>query len=388
MSGTQQDDPVLERVRAARPGSPAHGAGLPPDARKLLEAIVAEPRGGRRRGTRRGFARRRLTGWVAPALGAAVTLGVAAVAILVLGHRVEPTSSARPSGTRLTAAQYAIALGADSVTSSSAGTTRARLLFDAEQLLRQQCMRQRGVTYRIEPFPQPGPLPSITGYPSTFYPAPTPSSYPESTLLTVRAASGFGLYEDATGAHRDPDPEDAYIRTLSPRDRSRWLAAWRGTHGCLSLASAQLYGSAHAASVVQLLPSLVYDYLDSTVYSASGAISPHNQRTAAATTAWSRCMRHATGRTFSDEDALMTWLLNSDSPRQQRTTAFRLRETHYAVLDTRCAYLVGQPQAFTAAFRAAANHLPPGIKAQLQYLLDHEPQWVRRAREILKGHRP
>jgi hypothetical protein len=384
MTGSQLDDPVLQRVRAARPAAPGNGEGLPPDAWALLEAIVAERPV--RRPRRRAFARGRFTGWLGPVIGLLVAVAVAAVAIVVVGHRREPASSA--SGTDLTAAQYALALGADTVTSSPASTTSARPLFDAEQLLRERCMRQRGLGYRIERFPQPGRLPSITGYASTFYPAPTSSPYPESTLLAVRARSGFGLYRGAAAARRNPDPEDSYLRTLNPRERSRWLAGWRGPHGCLALASARLYGSRHAASVSQSLPTLVYDYLTSTVYTTSGAISPQNQRTAASAGAWSRCMRRATGHTFSDEDALVAWLVNTHSPRQQRTNAFPLLETRYAVLDTRCAYQVRQPQAFTAAFRTAANHLPPRIHTQLQFVLDHEVQWVARTRAILKGRRP
>ncbi len=386
MTASQLDDPVLQRVRAARPPAPEHGQGLPPDAWALLEAIVAERPV--RRPRRGAFARGRFTGWLAPVIGLLVAVAVAAVAIVVVGHRRQPASSPVGSGTHLTAAEYALALGADTVTSSPAGTNSARPLFDAEQGLREQCMRQRGLGYRIERFPQPGRLPSITGYPSTFYPAPTSSPYPESTLLAVRARSGFGLYRGAAAGRRDPDTEDNYLRTLNPRERSRWLAAWRGPHGCLALASARLYASSHAASVSQSLPTLVYDYLTSTVYTTSGAISPQNQRTAAAASGWSRCMRRATGHTFSDEDALVAWLVNTNSPRQQRTNTFRLLETRYAVLDTRCAYQVRQPQAFTAAFRTAANHLPPSIHTQLQFVLDHEAQWVARARAVLNGRQP
>ncbi len=384
MSAPQLHDPVLERVRAARPAAPRYSEGLPPAAQALLEAIVADPP--RHRRVRRGaFARERFTGRVAPLLGLVVALGVAALAIVAVGHRRQPAGSAGSSATRLTAGQYAIALGADTVTSSPAGTTSARLLFAADQRLRERCMRQRGQEYRIERFPQPGPLPSITGYPSTFYPAPTASPYPESTLLAVRARSGFGLYEAATTQRASPDPEDSYIRTLTARERSRWLASWRGPHGCLSLASTQLYGSAHAASIAQSVPTAVYNYLTSTVYTTAGAISLRDQPTAATALAWSRCMRHNTGHTFSNEDALIAWLLDTNNPRQQHTNRFRRLETHYAVIDTQCAYSVGQPRTFTAAFREAANHLPPNLHAQLRFVLNRKPRWVARAQAILDG---
>ncbi|MGH2858857.1 MAG: hypothetical protein ACRDMJ_15390 [Solirubrobacteraceae bacterium] len=377
------DDPLLQRVRAARPTLAPDGELPATVAGEVLNATLAQtPTRPRRLRTQLSA---RVLRSAVPIMGAGVAIAVMVAAILVLGHRAAAPTPAISGGQPLTASEYAIALGADTTTANPAAGTTNKLLFDAEQRLRARCMAQRGLTYRIETFPRPGPLPSDTGYPTTFYPSPAPAPYPEATLLAVRAHHGFGIFDDATAPHRNPDPEDRYVSTLNPGQRSRWLAAWRGPNGCLSLAGSQLYGSRHAAAMFAAVPTLIYDYIDSIIYTRSGAISPGNRPTAAAARAWSRCMQSSTGHSFSDEDALVAWLLNSNTPRQQHTRTFRQLEIRYALQDTRCAYRVGQPRTFTTAFHTAANHLPSKLATQLRYVLDHQTGWVNRARRILRS---
>lgn len=382
MNDERLEDPLLLAVRAARPAPPS-GDESPhsPEARLVLErALASTPRtGGRppRRVRPGGWA-----GRIVPALGVLMTVAIVVLALATLGHRQSrspaPHGSAPaavPSGSGLTgplsAAQYAFAVGGDSSTHTSRTQVTSGLrLVRADQVLRERCMAQRGFHYVPDPTPTTSDLPSMTGYPSTFYPQPLASAYPESALLTLRKRDGF----DVASSTRDPDPDDRYLKTLPPAERRLWLTAWSGHDGCYGTAEVELFGSRQAASLEQLLPSQIYNYLNSTVYTPKGAISRSNAATANAAAAWSRCMRTRTGRAWTDENALIVGLENNyTGPKARRL----------AVADTKCAYSSGQAQVFAAAFHHAAAHLPIKLQHELRYLLAHRHAWINRANRIL-----
>ena len=275
----------------------------------------------------------------------------------------------------LSASQYAFAVGGDaSIRTSETQKTSGLVLGAADQILRERCMRSRGFRYVQDPAPTTDPLPSVTGYPSTFYPNPLPSAYPEATLLAFRERQGFGL---PPNSHVDTDPDDRYLKTLSPTRRKAWLKAWMGQNGCYGAAEVQLFGSRRAANLEQQVPALIYNYLNTVVYTPKGAIDTSHATTANAAAAWSRCMRASTGRAWPDENAVVSAV---SGPAADRTHASARRLT---VADTKCAYSTGQAQAFAAAFRQAATHLPTRIQTPLRYLLAHRAGWIKKAQRIV-----
>jgi hypothetical protein len=382
MNDDRLDDELLVAVRDARPASSGLDTSpFSPAAEKILERALSARELGRNR--RRGHADARWLGWVVPIVASMSAITVLILALADLGHR-HPTNSSVGSAAAhgLSDAQYVLALGGDP--SPSTGTL---LLFRADQLLRAQCMQQRGFHYVLDPTPTAGlsGLPTSSPSPSTFYPEPSVTAYAESKLLAFRAIHGFGIYGGAVAPHTDPDPDDRYLKTLPRSQQRRWLNAWTGKDGCYGTAEAQLYDSRRAANMAGAVPTLVYNYLDNIVYDHTGAISTRDRRTATAASAWSQCMQRATGHVWSDENALITWLLDAYTPRQTRTRTFRQLEIHQAISDTHCSYSTGQAQTFAAAFRQAANHLPAQIESQLRFVLTHRLEWIAQARTILSG---
>lgn len=378
MSREQGDDPVLLALRAARPASRPEDAPHAPQARLILERAMAAhgswpsapPRPPRLAAWRQ---------WIVPSIAVAATLAVAALAVLELGHRPRTApgvSSRLTMGAgpfqALSPEQYAFAVGGDASTRTSpTQATSGLLLVRAERVLAQRCMDQRGFHYVLEPAPTTTPLPSTGGYPSTFYAQPLAAAYPEAALLALRRAHGFAV----AGAHGgvDPDPNERYLKTLSPAQQQRWRTAWIGSGGCYGTARAELYGTRRAANLEALLPSQIYNYLNGLVYTRDGAIKASNAATARAAAAWSRCLRSKTGQTWSDENDLISGLHDPSAASARRL----------AVLDAQCAYSTGQAQAFAAAFRQGATRLPLSLQRPLRYLLAHRAGWVAKARGIL-----
>lgn len=391
MTDEQLDDRVLLAVRAARPAPEGNELPSSHEARLVLERAIASGPGERGDSRKRG----RLVGWAVPALAVLATVAVAVVALGALGHshrstvvpggsgpaQRPPAGSRHPAGgsgppETLSASQYAFAIGGD--TSSRVSPTQASSglrLFRADQVLRERCMSQRGFRYIPDPTPTPSQLPAVTGFPSTFYPQPLPSAYPEAALVALRQREGFGV-ESRPG---NPDPDDAYLKTLSPAEQKLWRTAWMGHDGCYGVAMVQLFGSRHAADLEGQVPVQIYNYLNTVVYEPNGTVSPSNPRTAAAVTAWSRCMQTATGHAWADENALINTLGSDYSGPSARTLA---------VADAKCAYSSGQAQTFAAAFRQAATDLPSSIQTELRFLLAHRNAWINTADRILASPNP
>lgn len=379
MTDERVDDPILLAVRASRPAASAvadDASSL--QAQALLERIVSLPAPADQRRRRRTFLR--WPDWAIPAFGGVIAVVVAVIALVGLEHRhrapVTPTVSGR--GLALSASQYVFAVGGDSSPRTSPQQLRSGLvLYRAEQILRARCMRPRGFHYVLDPAPSVNPLPSTTGYPSTFYPQPIATAYPEQALLALRQRDGFGIHTSRLNQKNQSDPDDRYLKTLPPARQKQWLQAFHGRNGCSGTAEVQLFGSRRAANLESSVPTLVYNHLNTVAYNPDGSIAQSNTRTAAAAAAWSRCMHAATGNTWPDENALIT-SLEKQSAR---------REITLAVTDTKCAYRSGQAQTFAAAFRQAANHLPATIHIDLQYLLTHRAAWIDRAHTILAAAR-
>ena len=382
MTPSELDDPILERVRAARPAPPAGADHVPARAHEQLSEILSAPRG---RDRRRTLLRRRMAGALVPSLGVAVAVAVMVIVLTAHTGRSPSTSPATGASRPLTAHEYAVALGFGTVVPGLGSDAATRLLFDAEQQLRARCMSARGLTYKVERAPADGRLPSFTGYPTTFYPNPSPGPYPEAALLAARERDGFGLYVEATAPRTDPDPEDHYVASLPAPVRTRWESAWTGPRGCLSETAKELYGSREQATIAGSLPTLVYNSLNGAAYTRSGSLSPNDRATAKAAARWSSCVHAQTGEVFADEDGLVAWLSNGTRPAQQRTERFRRREIRYALISTTCAYSSGQAQAFAAAFRAAANHLPANVLRDLRFVLTHQARWLANARKVIAG---
>lgn len=377
MTDETLDDPVLLAVRAARPAAPPDNDSSSSRRAQLAldQAMSSHPRSS----THRNHGR--FAGWggrAVPVFGVLTAIAVVVVAFGALGRRHRPPSAPAGSGTTLTlsASQYAFAVGGD----SSPRTARAQasgglVLLRANQVLRGRCMAQRGFLYTRDPIPRTSDLPSVTGYPSTFYPQPLTSAYPEAALLALREREGFGV----VSSRRSPEPNDQYLKTLSPARRKLWRNAWTGRNGCYGLAEVQLFGSRRAANLEQDVPVKIYNYLNTIVYTQSGTVSPSNPRTADTAAAWSRCMQTTTGHAWADENALINSLGNDSS----EFAARRL-----AVADTQCACSTGQAQAFAAAFRHAADHLPAGTQPELRFLLAHRHAWIVKADRILTSSKP
>jgi hypothetical protein len=398
---------VLDQLRGENP-VPGEVPTVPLETmmRRLDEAPPAEisrSRAARVRARGLRSPNRRLAA-VLPILSVAVVIAIAGTVLLsVKSHTARPTAvpSTAPvtpggSGLALSAGEYAFAVGGDvSPRPSRTQASSGLLLFRADQVLRERCMRQRGFRYIPAGTPTTSALPATTGYPSTFYPQPMISAYPEAVLLAFRQRHGFGLSTSAGASHTDPDRNDRYLKTLSSARQQQWRNAWMGHHGCYGLAQAELFGSQRAATLEQQVPVQIYNYLTSTVYTPDGAISAANPSTAAAAAAWSRCMRTATGHTWPDEDALISSLTNDQTLTQsQSQSQSRLRfqlaaaETNLAVTGARCAYGTGQAQAFAAAFHHAATHLPAALATELRYLLDQRNAWIASAQTILASSSP
>lgn len=363
-------DPTLTRLDESGPEPPAPP---PPACRRLTSRLFERP-----------------AGWAVPAAGVLTTIAVVAVALGVLkpSHRPQratsrsapnQTSSATGSkqtrsaggpGRTLSARAYAFAVGGD------ANAPGGAVLLHAEQVLRERCMRQRGFGYIVLPPPARTALPSVTGYPSTFYPQPLLTAYPESALLALREREGFGLASALATQGHDTDPNDQYLKTLSPAQQRLWRTAWMGRNGCYGQTEVQLFGSRRAANLEQLLPTKIYDEPNTAVYTPRGSISPSNPATRNAAAAWARCMQATTGQTWTDENALVTSLSDQHN-------AFAKSEIHLAVADTKCAYRTGQAQTFAAAFRRAATQLPPTTTAELRFLLARRNAWIKKANDIV-----
>jgi hypothetical protein len=359
-------DELLTKLRTARPAD----APTAVDPDRVLARALATPPGPRRRPPRR-------PAWISqlvPAAGVLVAAGVVALALVGLGHRHPAAPGRHPgAGLHLTATQYTFALSA-----AGAQTQDGQTLYRAEQILRARCMTQRGFHYPIAPLstaPKLG-LPSVTGIPTTFYPTPLRNGYPAAKLLALRERYGFGL--QTLTSHSDPDLVDRYLNTLPKARQKRWLRAFRGRGrgGCYALARTELYGSPPAADIASLLPSRIYNELNSAVYDSRGAIRRSDHAAISAVRRWSACMRTATGRTFTTESALLDQVTRRPAP----PAATQKVE---AVADARCAYSSGQAQLFATRFAAAINHLPPSLTAQLRSMLAQRPAWVARAKRII-----
>jgi len=379
MTDERIDDPILLAVRASRPAAAAVAdPATSPRAQALLERIVSSPPTADRRRHQRTSPR--WTDWTIPALGGVIAVLVAIVALVGLGHnhRAPGRPTVSGQGLALSPGQYVFAVGGDSSPRTSPQQLQNGLvLYRAEQILRARCMQQRGFHYPLEPTPSVSALPSATGYPSTFYPQPIASVYPEQALLALRQRDGLGIHTGRQQQGHDPDPVDRYLKTLPTARQQLWLQAFHGRNGCYGSAEVQLFGSRRAANLESSAPILIDNHLNTVAYNADGSIAQSSTRTAAAAAAWSRCMRTATGIAWPDENALITTLAKQSAR----------REITLAVTDTKCAYSTGQAQTFAAAFRQAANHLPPPIQTDLQYLLTHRAYWIHRARTILSAAR-
>jgi len=378
MNDEQMNDPVLLTVRSARPAPVAvEDRPSSAEAHALLEHVLSPPP------ATPGGSRGRCwwPGGLAPLIGCLTAIAVAAIALVGLSHRGRsraPSPTATPKLT-LSADQYVFAVGGD----ASPRTSREQLasglvLFRAEQILRARCMQQRGFRYVAVAPPAVSALASATGYPTTFYPEPIASAYPEQLLLSFRQSHGFGIHPSFAGSSPQSDPNETYLKHLKPARQRLWRQAFNGRNGCDGTAEVQLFGSRRAANLEGLVPSQVYDHLNAVVYTRSGAIAGSSSRTASAAAAWSRCMHAATGQSWADEDALVSSLPNH----------LTRHEISLALTDTRCAYSSRQAQTFAAAFRQAANHLPSQLQADLGYLLAHRGEWVRHARRIVASARP
>jgi hypothetical protein len=382
MSEHGLQDELLVAVRSARPARPENGdSPFSAEAQTMLERVLSVNRPRSLRRVRVSIATG--LGRTVPVVASLAAIAIVVVALTTLGRRpaLHRSAPGGGSGHALTATQYSFAVGGDDNSRLPGGV----LLFRADQVLRGRCMKRRGFHYVADLQPRTGrlSLPSVTGYPSTFYAQPSVDAYPEGALLALRERHGFGIYNGAVSAHVDPDPDDRYLKTLPAARQKLWLKAWRGPNGCSGRAEVQLYGSRRAANMELLVSNLVYNYLNSAVYDRGGAIARIDQRTYAVTAAWSRCMNKATGHDWSDENALISWLYRRYTPARIRTLSFRRQEISEAVADTECSYRTGQAQTFAAAFVRAADHLPARIQTQLSFLLVHRPSWVARARRIL-----
>ena len=373
------DDHVLRAVRAARPADAAvQDVPSGAEAQALLRRVLSSDPGAEPRRPRRSF--RRWREWALPVSGGLAATAIVLVALGGLGHsRRAPAGPATPGrGLVLSAGQYVFAVGGDTSPHTAPQQLHSGLvLFRAGQILRARCMRMRGFHYVLDPTPSVSALPSATGYPSTFYPQPVASAYPEQKLLAQRQRTGFGIHAGSVPSGHDQDPDDRYVKTLSPARQRQWLQAFDGRDGCYGIAEVQLFGSRRAANLEGLVATQIYNHLNTVAYNPDGSIAQSNPRTAAAAHAWSRCMHAATGETWSDENALISTVEAHSAQ----------REITLAVADTRCAYSTGQAQAFAAAFRAAANHLPRRLGADLRYLLAHRAGWIRRANGVIASAR-
>ena len=147
------------------------------------------------------------------------------------------------SGPRLslTAGEYAFAVGGDGSTRTSRlEATSGVILARAEQVLRARCMARRGFRYTAVAPPATTDLPSVTGYPSTFYPNPQPTAYPERQLLALRRRQGF----DLPAGHGETDPNERYLATVSPARQN----AWRRRGSATTAATAPPRSSCSAAA--------------------------------------------------------------------------------------------------------------------------------------------
>lgn len=387
MSDRFDTDELLRAVTAARPAPAPEDDADGAVARAVLDRLAAGGTDRSRSGRPRAG---RLRPALLPALGVLIALGVGLLAIVGLDHHRSTQAAAARShhrhgahASRLTRVGYADALG---VTGSG---HVARLLFDADQALDARCMSARGLHFVVDsgaPVVLPAgrvDLASITGLPTTWYPQPIPWVYSEPALLAEARYAGFGIHLGAVAGLNPVDPNDGYVKQLSPARRRAWIRALDGHGGCMDTAAAQLYGSSRAAGIAQTAPTQVYDTLGGAVYARNGsALRRGNPRIARAVAAWSRCMRRATGDTYADETALINALFAS-GPAAERTPGFARTERADAVADVRCDYTSGQASAFAAAFHAAANRLPARLTAEVRFVLAHRAGWVARARTVL-----
>lgn len=276
-------------------------------------------------------------------------------------HHSVPHSASLPPG-------YSFAVGGD------AKAPGGSLLTKAGQIATQRCMAARGFEYiRLS-----GADSVETPLPSTFY----PDGLSRQALLANRSRFGFGFATSLQGV--DTNPNDAVVKSLSPRQQQLWRKAALGPDGCYAQAGKQIFGSRRAATLEQQIPGIIYNRLTTSVYGSATSGRSLSAPLRARLAAWTACMQARTGQLWTSETALIQILGAENHVGQQQSAADNQRSRRLAIDDTLCAYSTGQAQAFQMAFEKALRQIPAADMRELRFLLRHRQQWIRHAARIIR----
>lgn len=206
----------------------------------------------------------------------------------------------------------------------------------AELRVVKSCMARQGFPYWITP---PIPAEDRPAFEVAFV---------QDDVAWARKHGFGGLIQHRVMAAKADDPNAAYRKSLSPAERVRYSHALGGsphshmlvvrlptgghvatsTDGCMADATKKLYGdSAKWFRANKTVTNLNPLYVPKLV---------RDRRFTAALASWSRCMRHTTGHTYADPDAVQSDLAKRTkgmSPAQAHPVEVRL-----AVAEASCAH--------------------------------------------------
>lgn len=283
----------------------------------------------------------------------------------------------------------------DFVLVAAAGPTPMErpVMSTAESRLTKRCMMAAGFRfYPGAPLAESPVRRAIDLYTVSGRPAP------ERVQLAARRRYGYGLFALATpsgeaaasggiNARRDAK----YVAALTPTRRRAYETALYGrrtmrgtvtveganvayaTAGCHALTTRKLYGSDRAAAVMLATAEGTFRMLNKRINS--------NRHIAYRITSWSRCVHAASGRRFTDPNAIVSWLRHRYAITGPTGGIHRL-ETRLSLIDGRCQYKTRLAQDYSATFRRLANHLSGSAAAAVRRAAAIEHSAFSRARAL------
>lgn len=294
-------------------------------------------------------------------------MALAAVLIWVAGCAAGPASRPDPAAPSARTLQRAAA-----VLTSDATTLRHRWrIFQAQQVLDQQCMRKLGLRYLIT---SAGPEPS--------------AGITTADVLGTGSPPGYGVTPKSGDGASGTPAQDQYVRSLPARERDRYVTALNGpadqlapltlpsgmkgsyvNGGCTAQTWARLYGSVRAAFEDILVPQDVNQ-----LFTSDLASDGHYQ---AALGRWQRCMA-GDGRRAQTPAALIHSLQGKAA--QGMSPASVDREQRAAAMsDRRCDAESGLRATLTARREAFLRQQPQTTLSRLEGVWQLRHQALRRA---------
>ncbi|GAB2958978.1 hypothetical protein GCM10023080_018590 [Streptomyces pseudoechinosporeus] len=292
-------------------------------------------------------------------------IALAAALICVAGCAAGPASRPDPAAPSAQTLERAAVV----LTNDATAKQQRWRLFNAQQLLDQQCMRKLGLRYLIT---SAGPEPS--------------AGVTTADVLGSSSPPHYGI--SPTADDGDAPAQDQYVRSLPPAERDRYVTALNGpadqaapltlpsgdkgsyaTGGCSAQTQAHLYGSVRAAFEDVLVPQDVNELFDTSL--------AHDRQYQAALGRWQRCM--VTDGRKAQTPAALIQSLRTKAAQGTNPASLDREQRAAATADRRCDAKSGLRSTLAARRAAFLRQQPATTLSRLEGVWQLRQQALRRA---------